>query len=93
MKNGLNPQTGEFYAPVSGVYSFTFSGRSQDDGENYLIVVYKNNIVYLHIANRSYIWTMKLQAGDVVKLQSEWNGLGVSIHNWVFFTGQLLQAE
>ena len=108
LKNGLEPETGEFHAPVSGVYSFTFSGRGDDKDEDDNIWVYKNNLRYLLIRdsfnaqreaiyrkNLSYVWTMKLQAGDVIKLKlmNDENGLYVDSDEFIFFTGQLLHAQ
>ena len=98
--------TGAFLAPVSGLYSFSFSARSAIDHNIVAIGVYKNDEVQFWIGdenangqknydNISYSWLMSLDQKDKIHLKM-WEKsarLYVDTGNFVWFNGQLLKSQ
>ncbi len=73
--DGFNSTTGEFTAPVTGIYTFYINYFADGSGGSRKLSVFKNSTLFEDIAidiststltNRSV--TMRLVAGDVVKL-------------------------
>ena len=101
---GMNPDTGEFTVPVTGVYSFSLSARTNDDDPNTNVAIYKNDVYQFRISNYngeghnyftnlSYAWTFVLTKGDKLHLKLTKNGLDVYGEDFIWFNGQLLMAQ
>ena len=103
--NGMNPETGVFQVPVSGLYEFSISAESNIDNSVTTIEVYKNNVYKFritdlnrsngkHFNNIAYSWILELIQGETVKLRmSKDNGLVVKQDVFVWFNGQLLLEQ
>jgi hypothetical protein len=74
--NAFNAATGEFVAPVRGIYTFSLSYFADGTGSSRRLSIYHNSVLYEvmadEILSQSTVFprsvTMKLDAGDVVKL-------------------------
>jgi hypothetical protein len=74
--NGFNPSTGDFVAPVGGLYTFNVSYYADGSGGSRKLSIYYNSAIYedlaIEIASGTQITTrsitMKLNANDIVKL-------------------------
>ena len=103
--NGMNPETGVFQVPVSGLYEFSISAETNIDNSVTTIEVYKNNVYQFritdlnrsngkHFNNIAYSWILDLIQGETVKLRmSKDNGLVVKQDVFVWFNGQLLLEQ
>ena len=98
----MNPDTGVFTAPVSGIYSFSLSALKNPNIREYVsIYVYKNGITDFVIrehdfnsgqnaANIAYSWTMSLVQNDQIKLTIIQGRLYVDSDTFFWFNGNLL---
>ena len=106
---GMDPNTGVFDVPVSGIYSFSFSALTENNGWNgngIGVKVFKNNGKQFTIhsnpqdphqnyENLSFSWLMSLTKDDKIYLRM--NGEGKTLHVKdqfpVVFNGYLLMAN
>ena len=101
---GMDPDSGVFTTPVAGIYSFSFSARTDDSDPYTNIAVYKNDVYLFRISdynnsgqnnfgNISYSWVFTLAKNDKIHLKVSKNGLDVYGEDFVWFNGQLLMAQ
>ena len=105
LKDAMNPRSGEFKTPISGIYSFSISAVGHSFTSHTILYVMRNGKLEFavndaigsnieHLVNYAYVWTMKLQEGDAVSLHTtNWNGFHVNWENFFWFNGQLLHAQ
>ena len=104
--NGMDPASGVFTCPVSGIYAFSLSAETNNEGFVTTIDVYKNDnfqfrITDLNLNNQKnhnnigYSWTFSLEQGERVylRMNAESSGLIVRPGVLVWFNGQLLLAS
>ena len=101
--NGMNPDTGVFNVPVSGIYSFSFSACTNTKDRDTEIRVFKNGEIqfWFHNYNENdqsdnnigYTWTMSLVQNDQINLQLFSNELIGYMYEFVWFNGQLLMQQ
>ena len=104
--NGMDPASGVFTCPVSGIYAFSLSAETNNEGFVTTIDVYKNDnfqfrITDLNLNNQKnhnnigYSWTFSLEQGERVylRMNGESSGLIVRPGVLVWFNGQLLLAS
>ena len=93
---GFNPVLGEFTAPLSTSYVFTFSAMTGTEKGNTTVTVKKNEAILFHInegnvacgQNRiSFSWTEVMNVGDTLKLFVVSNKLYANEENFVTFHG------
>ena len=98
--NGMEPSSGVFTCPVSGIYAFSLSAETNIDDSITRIKVYKNDEYEFRITdfnkrnynNIGYSWTFNLEQGERVflRMDGESSGLVVTSGVLVWFNGQLL---
>ena len=100
--NGMDPETGVFKAPVTGVYEFSISAESNIEDPTTSINVFKNDEYEFRITdlnqsnqknhvNIAYTWCLELVQDETVKLaMSNSNGLFVNYQVFVWFNGYLM---
>ena len=101
--NGMEPSSGVFTCPVSGIYAFSLSAETNIDDSITRIKVYKNDEYEFRITdfnkrnynNIGYSWTFNLEQGERVflRMDGESSGLVVKSGVLVWFNGQLLSAK
>ena len=101
--NGMEPSSGVFTCPVSGIYAFSLSAETNIDDSITRIKVYKNDEYEFRITdfnkrnynNIGYSWTFNLEQGERVflRMDGESSGLVVKSGVLVWFNGQLLLAK
>ena len=103
-----NPSNGIFRAPITGIYSFSFSGQQSMNtiGEQFEIYVEVNDSTVFSIwdtasnfahsgvkNNVSYQWELELQEGDKVQLKLELEDtLHADSFYRLYFSGHLIKA-
>ena len=97
--NGMNPNTGVFTTPVSGIYSFSFSARTiesyvgiyvKKNGENHFFINEHDYNGEMNYANIGYSWTMSLVQNDKIQLSIANGGLFAYNPEFTWFNGNLL---
>ena len=90
MCEGMDASTGEFTTPVSGIYSFTFTGFKDDVSNDVLeVFVLKNSAEQQKIFNTGSLM-LQLMQGDVISLKTTAESSGT----WsMSFTGQSLKLD
>ena len=101
--DGMDRLTGTFTAPVSGLYSFSFSAQASNDDPYTDIKVYQNDEDQFRISdhnkneqknmpNIGYTWYMELNQNDRVYLKVISNALFCRESHFTWFNGHLLKA-
>ena len=90
MREGMDARTGEFTTPVTGIYSFTFTGFMDDVSNDALeVFVLKNSAEQQKIFNTGSLM-LQLMQGDVISLKTTAESSGT----WsMSFTGQSLKLD
>ena len=90
MREGMDARTGEFTTPVSGIYSFTFTGFMDDVSNDVLeVFVLKNSAEQQKIFNTGSLM-LQLMQGDVISLKTTAESSGTWSKS---FTGQSLKVD